>query len=288
MKIVFSVLHYKNFDITDQCIQSILKLIKIDEITTQILIVDNPVLNNDSGMKLKEKYSEHPEVFILTNKENLGFTGGNNAGFYYAKNKLNADIIVVMNNDMIFEDEKFIIKLYQLQDKTYDILSPNVITKDNVHQNPFRKNKLSKIETIKIFLKILLLNISYKNKILSKIHINKISKKEIVEPSWNKEAYGIVPHGSIIIYNDRYITNEDLAFIPGPFLYAEEDLLMWYIEKKGYKTYYSPKLKIKHLESVSTGDMSNDCIKNYKKIFKYKLLSVWILLKKEFSFKAIL
>ena len=97
-----------------------------------------------------------------------------------------------------------------------------------------------------------------------------------------KNFYNIVPHGSFIIYKKNYIENERFAFVPGTFLYAEEDLLAWYIKKKRYITYYDETIEIHHLESVSTSKIDNNIIRNLKKVFKYKKDSISLLLRKEF------
>lgn len=281
MRIVFSILHYKDFRTTSNCIDSLLNLDIIKTIDVKILVVDNPS-GNDSGEKLKNLYKGIKNIIILSNDKNLGFTNGNNKGFYYAKYELKADIIIVMNNDILIEDRYFLKKLCTL-DEEVDIIAPSIYRTDGVNQNPFRISKLSLFKIFIEYIKINILFFIYKNNFLAKLYLKKKNlkpkaKKEIKEI---KEKFNIVPHGAFIIYLKNYIYNADIAFVPGPFLYAEEDLLAWFIKKKKFKTLYTSKLRVEHLESTTTSKIDKDKIKNFQKIFKFKKESILILLKKE-------
>ena len=280
MKVCFSVLHYKNYEVTKKCINSLLNLIVPPQIQVHIVIVCNPS-GNDSNELLVRKFENYRNIKIIENDKNLGFTGGNNVGFKYIK-KISGEIAIIMNNDMEIEDRNFLFYLEEIYSKA-DIIAPNVKNLEGVSQNPFRIKKLSKFQLIKEFIKVLILNTVYRVTFIAKIYLklNKLKQTESIIQN-DRELYNIVPHGSIIIYTKRYIQNENFAFVPGPFLYGEEDLLMWYLDKNKYSTYYANKLKILHLEHISTGTIDKNVIKNYKKIFTYKLKSLYIILKKEF------
>ncbi len=59
-----------------------------------ILLVDNG--STDGSVEWVE--TAHPEVKLLRNSQNLGFTGGNNAGIRYALDH-GADYVILLNND---------------------------------------------------------------------------------------------------------------------------------------------------------------------------------------------
>jgi GT2 family glycosyltransferase len=59
-----------------------------------MLLVDNGS-TDDSVAYIREHY---PEVIILENRENLGFSGGNNVGMRYALEQ-GAEYILLLNND---------------------------------------------------------------------------------------------------------------------------------------------------------------------------------------------
>ena len=70
----------------------------------------------------------------------------------------------------------------------------------------------------------------YKNK-----KINRGENKQFLDDLNYK--FNIVPHGAFIIYKRSYILNEEFVFVPGTFLYCEEDLLAWYIKQKNIFLY---------------------------------------------------
>ena len=95
MKIAFSLLHYNNMQVTEAAVSYLQKLDGID--ACEILIVDN-CSPNGSGIELKKKYAEFPNIHVILNDKNGGFAYGNNIGYSFAKENLRCDIIAVMNN----------------------------------------------------------------------------------------------------------------------------------------------------------------------------------------------
>ncbi len=289
MNIVFSVLHYKEYQTTSNCIDSILELIIPKDLNLRIVIVENPIENNISGEMLNLKYKDNKNIIFLRNNRNGGFAEGNNLGYSYAKKNLNPDIFIALNNDILIEDKFFIEKMINIK-KECDIIAPKILNLENINQNPFRKEKLSKISILFEFFKIYILEKIYLNKILGKKYLF-YRRKRIIRKG-NKQLldnlnyqFNIVPHGAFIIYKKSYISKEEFAFVPGTFLYCEEDLLAWYIKQKKYISLYVPVLEVKHLEHITTSNMENDVIYNNRKIFSLKKQSIKILLRKEFSLR---
>ena len=282
MRIVFSILHYKNFDVTNNCVKSLLSLKQPTNCQIEIVLVLNPISKEDESILLLEKeYKANKNIKLLKNKENLGFSGGNNIGFLFSKENLNPDFLIVMNNDILIKDKDILKKIMKIDN--CDIIAPKIINLEGINQNPFREKKLNKKQVLSEWLKINLLYFIYHFKFLAKLYLEiKNKKKKGEDNKVIKNFYNIVPHGSFIIYKKNYIENERFAFVPGTFLYAEEDLLAWYIKKKRYITYYDETIEIHHLESVSTSKIDNNIIRNLKKVFKYKKDSISLLLRKEF------
>ena len=97
------------------------------------------------------------------------------------------------------------------------------------------------------------------------------------EEKWFKNYYNqkiindkedFVPFGAFIIYMNRWLELEDVAFVSDTFMYEEEDMLSLYINKKKYKMIYAEELKVKHLEGQSTKKSNKDEYKTMK--FKSK------------------
>ena len=122
-KIVFLILHYITLEDTKKCVSSILERYPNNE-NIEIVIVDNNS-NNNSGKELVKLYNDNNRIHIILLDKNLGFARGNNEGFKYAKEKLKADFIIMINNDtyliqndfckIIEEEYKKVIQKYFLK-----------------------------------------------------------------------------------------------------------------------------------------------------------------------------
>jgi GT2 family glycosyltransferase len=88
------VLNWNGRDITLDCLSS---LEKVTYSNANVIVIDNGS-TDDSVTSIKEKY---PETDIIEFPINLGFAGGNNAGFQSTANK--ADYTIFLNNDTIVD-----------------------------------------------------------------------------------------------------------------------------------------------------------------------------------------
>jgi GT2 family glycosyltransferase len=93
MNIFIVILNFNGKALTIGCLSSLAKLDRgVHTITA--LVVDN-ASTDGSVEEIKQQF---PELTVLTNSENLGFSEGNNIGIRYAL-KQNADFIFLLNND---------------------------------------------------------------------------------------------------------------------------------------------------------------------------------------------
>ncbi len=133
----FVVLHYLAYDMTLDCVNSLLSLFSEKKI--KIAIVDNCSSNN-SGKKLLKYYENNLSVNVIINSSNEGFAKGNNVGYKFLKENGIFDFIVVLNNDIIINDKLFLDKIIKLK-KQYDffVLGPDIYNPIlDVHQSPTR------------------------------------------------------------------------------------------------------------------------------------------------------
>ena len=122
--IVFVVLHYNNLKETEKCVASLKKYLSNSNV--HVVIVDNGSTVNTLD-KLK-KQNKNSQIHYIISKKNLGFSRGNNLGFKYAKTKLNANIIVLTNNDTWFEQKDFIDVLLTHYKNGFDVAGPKILT----------------------------------------------------------------------------------------------------------------------------------------------------------------
>lgn len=74
----------------------------------EIVVVDNASVKNEA----KKVHELFPDVIVVRSEQNLGFAGGNNLGYSYAK----GDYIFYLNNDMVIYNpvlEKLVARLEQ-------------------------------------------------------------------------------------------------------------------------------------------------------------------------------
>ena len=275
MKIGFVILHYENINDTINCINTIKEMKNSKHMKINIYLIDNKSPNG-TGEKLKKMYKNNPEIKVILMDKNYGFSYSNNVGYKHAKiDKCN--LIIVCNNDILFEDKNFLNNLYDLyNNEKKDILIPDVINYNGFHQNPMKQMEYSFGSALK--------NCLRKIFVFVLLHIPFIKlwvyKREIKrEKRWLNNYYNakvddeqineyFVPIGAFIIYGENWILNEELAFPSKTFLYAEEYFLTHYIKKKKYEMKYYKDLKVKHLEGRSTSISSKN---GYQKmIMKYK------------------
>lgn len=90
------VLNYCREEATRRCLRSVLAS---DRPALRVLLVDNGS-EDGSGERLRRAF---PDVSYLQTGENLGYSGGNNAGFEWALER-GTDYVLVLNNDTVVEE----------------------------------------------------------------------------------------------------------------------------------------------------------------------------------------
>lgn len=92
------IINWNGYEVTSACLKS---LHLIDYTNFNIILVDNGSTDG-SAEKL---YQDFPTISHLKLSKNLGFTGGNNAGFALAKVKFNPDYYLMLNNDTVVKPD---------------------------------------------------------------------------------------------------------------------------------------------------------------------------------------
>ncbi|MFV0255155.1 MAG: glycosyltransferase [Erysipelotrichaceae bacterium] len=268
-KLGFVILHYQIIKETIACIESIIK--NIDTNNYHIVVIDNGSSNN-SGQDLQTKYQNNQKIKVIINGENLGFTGGNNVGFDYAKNTMLCDFIVMCNNDTeIIQNDFFAQILKEYQKSHFAVLGPEIHLLDQtVCHYPFKILKLSEIKTDRERINKLL----FKNKYFLE-SLELVSKKIIMKLiNWQKIRHHFrseiaVPtrgemvrlHGCCWVFSPVYL-NKFNGLEERTFFYGEEDVLFVQLVRNNLLSVYQPLVKIKHHEQAATNELIS---KGYKK-----------------------
>jgi GT2 family glycosyltransferase len=90
-QVVIVVLNWNGLADTLECLES---LARLDYPAYEVVVVDNDSTDG-SAEAIREQF---PEVTLIENRENLGFTGGNNVGLRYALAR-GTDYALLLNND---------------------------------------------------------------------------------------------------------------------------------------------------------------------------------------------
>jgi len=245
----YLILHYKNADVTEQCLDS---LLCIDLQDSKIIVVDN-ASNNGSYEALLEKYGKNPRLHFIKNEENLGYAAGNNVGFRFAKETLGADWIVLLNNDVIIEQKDFQrVLLEEYEKHPFYLAGPDIVTPEGNSQNPYLMECPDQSTIRKKLLH------DYIVLGLMKIRLQQLIKKllhydgSIFQPNEIStiEAFHGVLHGSCLLFSPDFI-REFNGLYGGTFLYCEEEILCYILNRMGYKYSYLKSVRVIHKHSVS-------------------------------------
>lgn len=277
-KIVFLILHYYTIEDTIKCVESIEKL---EYNNKEIVIVDN-ASPNGTGKLLKDKYKNNSDIHIILSKENLGFANGNNMGFKYAKENLNADFIVMCNNDTMVIEKDFVNSiLSKYEEYGYAVLGPKILLKNNKVNKLYFKLPTTKDfkKEIKYFKKMLFFNYLHIEKILRTIK-HKLIKQNDKEDNKGTDEFqqNIILHGCFLVFSPKYLKKFN-GLDNRTFMYREEELLAIRLLKNNMLSIYCPDIQIYHDEYGATRAVSKSNYKKNRFFYRNQLKSCNIILK---------
>lgn len=244
----YLILHYKNADITEQCIESLLK----HNDDSHIIVVDNASVNG-SYEYLTDKYGSYKNIHFLANDTNLGYAAGNNVGFRYGKDVLKADWIVLLNNDVTIEQENFReVVLDEYKKKSFYIAGPDIVTPEGNNQNPFRmqcmNEKIIRKNLVHDYIVLALMKIGIQQILKKLLHYDGSTFKPN-DTDTIRDFHGVV-HGSCIIFSPDFIREFD-GLYNDTFLYCEEEILCYVLNRLGYTYSYLKNVTVTHRHSAT-------------------------------------
>jgi len=196
-------------------------------LNVEVIVVDNGSKEDPTAV-FKSIY---PEVKVILNGKNLGFTGGNNVGIRAAK----GDYLFIVNNDTEITP-----RLLEGLLEIFDLYPNAGIVSPKFHYF-FKKGTIeyAGYNTVNIF--------TGRNGMVGCQEIDNGQYDEIMETNYAHGGGMMVP---------RKIIDEVGGLPEQFFIYYEEFDWCEQIKRKGYKVYYQPKSLIYHKESMTTGKAS--------------------------------
>lgn len=221
----FVVLNYKNWEVTCECIQSIIDTV---DIAYRIVVVDNGS-NNDSVKILSERFKNSIEIISL--EKNIGFSAGNNVGISHLNND-GIKYCILCNSDIIFKDGavKELLKTIKAN-KDALLIGPKIYDVKGECQLSSLEKPVS---------------------ILDQIYIGKfLYKKRINESEIDMVKKVFTVSGCCFIINiPLFIQTE--SFDEKVFLYNEENILGMKAFNNDLAIYFCPFAEVIHKHRAST------------------------------------
>lgn len=256
MKLSIIIVNYNVKHFLEQCLHSVYKALAGME--SEIFVVDNHSLDGSCHL-VKEKF---PEVILIENQENVGYSRANNQAIRLAK----GEYILLLNPDTVVEEDTFD-KTIRFMDEHPDAGGLGVKMIDG--KGTFLPESKRGLPTPWVaFYKIFGLSKLFpSNTKLGRYHLSFLDKDLIHSVDILCGAFMLM----------RKTTLEKTGLLDETFfMYGEDIDLSYRILKAGYKNYYFPDTTIIHYKGESTRKGSI----NYVKMFYHAML---IFSKKHFS-----
>lgn len=255
----FVILHYKNFENTSACVDSILSMDHQERV--RIVIVDN---DGDEPQEKREALRKYYEGFanvdVLQMQQKTGFSAANNAGYAYARETQKASCIVVANNDIVFTGSDFLEQLGSIfRGNPCHVIGPDIVCRKTwEHQNPMdtrlrtREEADYTIRMNRLALRLYPLAYPFVRMQMNKAQKKQFHRKREQEAFYRSVQSNIVPYGACLIFTSDFVRQEEKAFDPETEFYYEEYILAYRCQKKNYRIVYDPSLRVMHEDGSET------------------------------------
>ena len=232
MKLSVIIVNYNVKHFLDQCLHSVQLASK--GLSMDVYVVDNNSVDGSVEM-VRSKY---PEVKVIDNKQNVGFSKANNQ----AIRQSTAEYVLLLNPDTIVEHDTFS-KVIGFMDAHPDAGGLGVKMVDG-NGNFLPESKRGLPTPAVSFYKIFGLSSLFpKSKRFSKYHLGHLDKDETHEVEILAGAFMLLRKKAL---EKTGLLDEEF------FMYGEDIDLSYRIIKAGYKNYYYPEARIIHYKGEST------------------------------------
>ncbi len=223
LKLSVIILNYNVQYFLEQCILSVQRSLKI--IDAEIIIIDNNS-PDDSCTMVKTKF---PEITLIENKENVGFSKANNQAVKIAK----GEYVCILNPDTAVAEDTFVKALFYAESIS-NLGALGIYLMDGT--GSFLPESKRNLPTPKASL-------------LKLFGSGKSYYASHVTPEGNGEVAVLV--GAFMLLK-RKVYNEVNGFDEDYFMYGEDIDFSYKITKAGYKNHYLGDISILHYKGEST------------------------------------
>ncbi len=231
-KLSIVIVNYNVRFFLEQCLHSVFRALKPG--MAEIFVVDNNSVDGSCSI-VEQKF---PDVKLIRNKENLGFSKANNQAIRLAK----GEYILLLNPDTVVEEDTFS-KILAFMDEHQDAGALGVKMIDGKgHFLPESKRALPTpwVSFYKIFG---LSSLFPRSKKFGRYHLGYLNRDDINEVD-------VLP-GAFMLLRKKALDKSGLLDETF-FMYGEDIDLSYRISQAGFKIYYFPETTIIHYKGEST------------------------------------
>lgn len=244
------ILNYNEWDILIDCINSIRETCKKEKYRVY-LVDNNSSIEMSSGFKQYLKVSD--DICFIENKNNKGYSAGNNVGIGQALRD-NCDFILISNNDVIYKDNAiYSMKSFLTNNSEYGIVGPKIYTPNGKIQEINMGCKMT------LRGKYLFLLRKTPFRFLSDKFVDTFQAKH-QDMNYPFDVYAV---SGCCFMLTKTTCEKMFPFDENTFLYEEENIIGTRMEILGLKTCYNTDSEVIHLGGASTKGFSS---------FSYKCL----------------
>lgn len=256
VKLSVVIVNYNVKHFIEQCLFSVLKAAQ--HVSCEVFVVDNNSVDGSVAL-IKSRF---PQITLIENKANTGFSVANNQAIRLAK----GEYVLLLNPDTVVQEDTFV-KTIAFMDEHPEAGGLGVKMLDG--QGNFAPESKRGLPTPSVaFFKMFGLSKLFpRSRKFGKYHLSYLPENEVNEIEVMSGAFMLM-HKTVL----DQIGLLDETF----FMYGEDIDLSYRITKAGYKNYYFPYTQIIHYKGESTKRSSI----NYVLIF-YKAMAIFS--KKHFS-----
>ncbi|MCD6011550.1 MAG: glycosyl transferase family 2 [Flavipsychrobacter sp.] len=250
MKLSVIIVNYNVKYFLEVCLHSVLRA--AEGIESEVIVVDNN--STDSSCTLiRERF---PNVVLIENKDNKGFSKANNQGVAIAK----GEYILFLNPDTVMPEDFFRKTIaYMDAHPEAGAVGPRLIDGTGTFAPDAKKSFPS--------LSVAIFKTTGMNKVFSKSPF--FNKYYAVHVGERETAPVDVLSGCCMLVRRKAMEEAGGAFDEDYFMYCEDVDLSYRIEKAGYKNIYFPEADLIHYKGESTRKMTL----SYVRIFNEALVT---------------
>ena len=232
MKLSVVIVNYNVKHFLEQVLHSVRKAAQ--GLSVEVFVVDN----NSVDGSVEVVQQKFPEVTLIANKENLGFSAANNQAIRLSK----GEYVLLLNPDTIVEEDTFK-KVIDFMDTHPDAGAMGVKMIDG--KGKFLPESKRGLPTPQVaFYKVFGLSKLFpKSKLFGKYHLGYLDKEETHEVD--------VLSGAFMLLRKKVL--DEIGLLDETFfMYGEDIDLSYRVTQAGYKNYYYPGSTIIHYKGEST------------------------------------